>query len=151
VRRALLNLLTAGSLVLCAGVALLWVWSYRRSEAIALERWSFTAGWLNARIYGVGINRGRVGVFWISRDTPMRSPPAPQWQWLHASGEELPSARHTRAGFYAVFPPAIPYGNGSVAQDCGAGAPAWALVLALGTLPALRYWRHRRRPPPGGV
>ena len=151
-RRRLLNLLTALSLLLCVAVVAMWVRSYFRYDVLAIHPGD---AWLSAR--------GRLGEVWIlfaadrSRvNTPRgltTSRITDRTRWTHAA--LVPGNGWRRFGFgYGTqpFPPPAA-GAGPVHTVFHVALiPYWALAAGFGLLPAVWSAHHvlrRRGRPPG--
>jgi hypothetical protein len=149
-RRRLLNLLTALSLLLCVAACVLWVRSYSRSDLITCEE----PGESPFVIHAVWAARGRVCVIedirgmrdeGIDSDAPPVVPTRRRWSWDVRTPEAVepypggPSSLLNRAGFFKEF---------GGAHGVRWVFPLWALLVPPLTLPLVRLialWMHRRR------
>ena len=150
-RRRLLNLLTALSLLLCAavivlGVWSLWVWHFfeGRTDIGTGEPPVFTM-WAGGVADG-GVVIGRRRQIWLTRRPQPPNPTHPRWAW-----ETTPAERHVtppsatlgeRLGFHHenVTTPGDP-----LMQDRTVAFPLWLPAAALAALPGVRLVRRLRR------
>ena len=122
-RRRLLNILTALSLLLCVAVAALWVRSYWRVHGVAFEGAAGTRG---------AVSRG--GALYFIREPPGVGVPPAGWVWLSgpvAGAPTMPAGVTGPLGF-GDFEPAGAMGPRIVAVP-------WWCVAVLGL--ALAGWR----------
>jgi hypothetical protein len=136
----MLNLLTALSLLLCVGVGVPWVASVGFSlagEPGAVQGWRWATGQptgggaVRLRLWNLTVDPRAVDFTRVALDTTPEQ--------VDAVGIGL------RASTWLVYPRG---GVGFARPGPGAFTvrlPPWAVVLAAGVLPAVRYARHRRR------
>jgi hypothetical protein len=138
-KRRLLNLLTAMSLVLCVAVVALWVWTYLGSVAfVVVSRQRSTS--LSLRTGGIAIES------WFTEKRVN-----PRWEWRRFGPDDSavpliarPATALNRLGFF--------YGSrsGPGYDAAGVAFPCWVPLIVFATAPALRLRRvakarHRRR------
>ena len=156
-KRRPLNLFTALSLLLCVAVGALWVRSFWSRDVLA---------WTDERGDGHVITNPGIagGIEWSKRqvDSPARGGRRLTW---HATPRDNTTAyvgiRPTRLGFgaerFTLFVSMTHASPGRATRQMdwtGVVVPHWALLLALGALPAARgatwaWRRHRARAAPG--
>ena len=148
-RRRVLNLLTAVSLLLCVAACGLWVGSYWRSCRVGCEMLRRPAPGVVASRQWLFVGEGGRVVFqwaWLEANTPLQNVEAPG---LTASTAALPpearTLRYVRESLYDLHverqaggPPAYP---GRYQFRYGI-VPGWVPVILASALPA---WRLRRR------
>ena len=126
-KRRLLNLLTALSLLLCVAVCVLWACSYRYYNAVGF--WPSPARRLE---YGLISNQGTVHFF-----TAVEGDGVSRWRWKNSG-----VLGYLRSGGWAGF---AVHRNG---RELVVGVPRWSLCLLLAVPAAARFaWRSRRRNP----
>jgi hypothetical protein len=159
-RRRLIKLVVAGSLLLAVAVAVVWVWSYR-----LCVRASYGAGGTTARAVSLYSWRGSLHV-WITRAD--RSPAWPQhppkWGWVTSPRvihDTTLANEPSRFGFLGVvlashdrvssgtLPGAVPYTMHD--RFIGAIVPYWLIECVLLAPGVVWLARRRRRRTPRGL
>jgi hypothetical protein len=160
VRRRLLNLLTALSLLLCVAIVAMWVRSHVAADAVEWQRADDVGGahyhWY--RIIASG--RGRVELAYdaevseIGSITPQEAArPVGRWQRTARKSARLRDLLRVSPDLEPAFggPPSLPFGFHFAWATSPATVrrevivPYWALVLVTGALPAFRLPALARR------
>jgi len=144
VRRRLLNLLTALSLLLCGALCALWVRSYLRTDTVCVVRGRTLLYWESSR--------GAVAFALYTGFPPSDEPVVQEasvrgWAWQTTPGRDRYRGVKRTFGFYWYSMATPP---GSVQRIVH--LPDAAVLLAGAFLPALRaarWWRSRQGPKPG--
>jgi hypothetical protein len=171
-KRRLLNLLTALSLVLCAASVVVWLRGYWRADLLQLSRVEFRGLQMTDESYSVHSARGGVGVSWGYTQFPFATRAdadkargrsgsdgrfhfhASTLYWLqYAGGFYQQSGSRLRFGFGARSINSVPPTSGPAVIQRGwqVVLPWPAIVPAAAALPAARLGlavrraRHRRR------
>jgi hypothetical protein len=143
-KRRLLNLLTALSLLLCVAVVGLWVRGYLRTDTVCVVRG-------RTLLYGES-SRGAVA-FAVYTGFPPSEEPVVQdasvrgWAWQTTPGRDRYMGVKRTLGFYWYYRATPPASVQRILH-----VPDAAILLAGAFLPALgaaRWWRSRRGPKPG--
>jgi len=163
VKRRLLNLFTALSLVLCAAAVALWVRTYFRSDTVWYSRVTEGEAFVDISGWQCDTARGDVGLrrqFTRVRNVAakMRLKPG-GWAWQ----SQVPTDRGffasvalsqrfesgVRAAGFEYYSAQYDGADGSRSGHRRLVVPVWALVLLTAPLPAVRLWRSVRRGPFG--
>ena len=147
-KRRLLNILTALSLLLCATSVALWVRSYRASDGLTVNRKDGTSAGvlvLSERgrlLLAVQPDPGRTmiparggGRLYFGTEAPVPGE-RPTWSWLYAADPE--TFRHEAGGFLVQVTPDFLWLF---------TVPWWAAAAACAVIPAARVPRRTRRRP----
>ena len=133
-KRPLLNLLAALSLLLCVGTALLWVRSYRGCDALLVPRRPGDRVCVTSEF----------GVVVVEVEGALRGVPQTGWEYF---ASPLPRRWPVRrsAGFEVYRGSVAHYVRLPPTPLHGVTVPHWFLLIATAILPAWRYERWRRR------
>ena len=152
-RRRLLHLLTAFSLLLCVVVSVLWVRSYQAHDVLSWDRADNSGGQHHRWYRVVASGRGRIALSWdaevaaVADITPEEAArPTGRWQW---GGWHRESPRYPSPGFGGT--PNLRWGfhfrwnrrPGTVRREVI--LPYWALALPALAFPACRLLIRSRR------
>jgi hypothetical protein len=152
-RRFILNAATALSLLLCVGVAGLWVRSYWTADSLVRnQKWQTQTGddlvsrWRDMNVWS---SRGRLMAashvgYMPSQADPI--PPHPSWKLSHQESFDSPATDTMwhRLGLLCVHEHYADMKYGVHYDTYTLGMPDWLTSLVLSLLPLLRLIRHLR-------